>query len=153
MAHGASSSGKTHSIIGDPSDVSSDGNKGLLHFVLDALLEEMKYLSINVCEVYNESYIHHSLDGEPSNATEPQWLDVCSREHVARCLKSIKSLRKQSSTSLNPFSSRSHMVIRIRRSNSVEPLVEIVDLAGSEKSSFADKARARNEKLQQVRSI
>eukprot|EP01138_Halocafeteria_seosinensis_P010860 gb/GECG01011093.1/.p1 GENE.gb/GECG01011093.1/~~gb/GECG01011093.1/.p1 ORF type:complete len:715 (+),score=79.86 gb/GECG01011093.1/:1-2145(+) len=148
IAHGASSSGKTHSILGDPS---ADGSKGLLHFVLEALLKGMESLNVNVCEIYNESCIHHSLDEKSTHAAEPQWLTIDNQKQVTQCLKSIKSLRKQSATLLNRYSSRSHMVIRIRRSESVESLIEIVDLAGSEKSSFVDKAKAtgRTEKQQQ----
>lgn len=136
IAHGASSSGKTHSILGDPADNKNSHSKGILFFVLEALRKLTDCVDVSVCEVYNESYIYHKWSCSREQSDTDQWYRISSANHVSECIALIKSFRRQASTPLNPYSSRSHMVIQIVGfSGDTSIAMQILDLAGSEKMS------------------
>ena len=148
LAYGQSGSGKTYSIFGN------EETNGLLTILCRRMYAKYREFYIMCYEVYN-NVMYDLLDKEQklkyysySNFIDKRKKYIIN--DVADYLgivDMIQERRKQSSTSLNSRSSRSHCVIEIFRG---ETKFTLIDLAGSEQkrydkeNSSADKHERKN---------
>jgi kinesin family member C1 len=171
LAYGPSGSGKTFSLYGPPSRGGTKASGGsLFHDGGDALsgvaglipraafllLQSrtvaeagpmaVEALHLNAIEVYNDDV--RDLMGE-----DETWVPLESVGQVEHCLERIAGARSARSTRMNEYSSRSHLVVRLRATllapwkagGSSAPttgILTVVDLAGSERAQDSGTARA-----------
>jgi hypothetical protein len=100
----------------------------------------------------------YTLNGEVSikNLT---WIKIESKEDINNSTKEATEQRKSEATQFNSTSSRSHALFQIKLeqtkldSTIITSIINIIDLAGSERSSISSLANKTKEEIEQMKRI
>ncbi|WUR04147.1 kinesin-like protein [Vairimorpha necatrix] len=143
FAYGQTGSGKTYTMLGDKS------NGMILLSLQDLLLDYL--LQVSYIEIYNEKIFDLSTGKElkiynVNNKTVINDLTLTNikdmkdaKEFIDKC----EVNRRYGSTEYNNRSSRSHTIFQIKyKKDDIEIIINLIDLAGSEKASLNVNRRA-----------
>ncbi|ENN78402.1 hypothetical protein YQE_05202, partial [Dendroctonus ponderosae] len=149
FAYGQTSSGKTHTMLGDK------GTPGIIGLAVDDVFGHMEekstdnfILRCSYLEIYNEKIndlLHSNVTDLKIREDVNQGVHVIVKEEIIRTPEELFTLmkrgmksRKVGSTDMNERSSRSHSIFKLSQSEGLkgsytESTLSLVDLAGSER--------------------
>ena len=178
FAYGATGTGKTYTMQGENFNFPEITEcSGVLPRAADFILKEFNrklkintfgkinsaYIEFSACEVYNEnifdllnkgnslSMINNSVKGISS-------IRVQSTNDILNYCSIASKNRKSASTKFNESSSRSHAVYMIRiniegNNTNLNSVINIVDLAGSEKCSIESSIGKTQKEIEQMKRL
>ena len=182
FAYGATGSGKTYTMQGKIEENNKNfitQQSGILPRTAKFIFEEKKRLekmnenldiSFSAIEIYNET-IYDLLIQNNNNKKIPltvycannevnipnlQWKNIQNENDIIKFTLHASNTRSCDSTSFNSVSSRSHAIYRIKiynNSNKKNSMINIIDLAGSERSSLKATSNLTKEEKDYIKKI
>lgn len=182
FAYGSTGSGKTFTMQGYFSNQTKDiQNKGILPRTAEFIFTEIcrlnifgnKYkISFSAIEIYNETV--YDLLSKSDKIKQPLtiyvsnsdiqiknliWVDINKKEDILTYTKEASDSRRSDATQFNSTSSRSHAIFQIKLEMTKEDgqtqtsLINIIDLAGSERSSLGSMTGKSKEEVDAIKKI
>ena len=172
FAYGATGSGKTFTMQG------TNGNEGVLPRCASFIFNEKERLSKHneilliyfaAIEIYNENVfdllnkktktrtplVIYSA-GSEVNIPYLIWEEIKEKEDIIKYTNLASESRRSDSTSFNATSSRSHAIFQIKIINEMTKktsMINIIDLAGSERSQISSFATLNKEEIENMKKI
>ena len=172
FAYGATGSGKTFTMQG------ANGNEGVLPRCASFIFDEKERLSKHneilliyfaAIEIYNENVfdllnkktktrtplVIYSA-GSEVNIPNLIWEEIKEKEDIIKYTNLASESRRSDSTSFNATSSRSHAIFQIKIINEMTKktsMINIIDLAGSERSQISSFATLNKEEIENMKKI
>ena len=170
FAYGATGSGKTFTMQGTSEHI------GILPRCAEFIFEEKNRLSkhnesINIffaaLEIYNENVFdlinkkkNSSLTiysaGSEVNIPSLKWVEIQEKNDIVKYTNLASESRRCDSTSFNSTSSRSHAIFQIKIINEItkkQSMINIIDLAGSERSQISSFGMLNKEEIENMKKI
>jgi kinesin family protein C1 len=170
FAYGSTGSGKTHTMQGSYNDSNSLNFKsGILprtaYFIFDEITR-LKFLghrvglTFSAVEIYNENIydllkkdknkqaLNLFTSGNEVQVKNLIWVNINSQEDIIKYTKEASDSRRSDSTQFNSTSSRSHAIFQIKieyQGTNKSSIINIIDLAGSERSSLNFTGKSKEE--------
>lgn len=172
FAYGATGSGKTFTMQG------ANGNEGVLPRCASFIFNEKERLSKHnemlliyfaAIEIYNENVfdllnkktktrtpmVIYSA-GSEVNIPNLIWEEIKEKEDIIKYTNLASESRRSDSTSFNATSSRSHAIFQIKIINEMTKktsMINIIDLAGSERSQISSFGALNKEEIENMKKI
>lgn len=182
FAYGATGSGKTYTMQGKIEENNKNfitQQSGILPRTAKFIFEEKKRLekmnenldiSFSAIEIYNETIYdllipNNNIKKIPLtiycannevNIPNLQWKNIQNENDIIKFTLHASNTRSCDSTSFNSVSSRSHAIYRIKiynNSNKKNSMINIIDLAGSERSSLKATSNLTKEEKDYIKKI
>lgn len=178
FAYGATGTGKTYTMQGEYYNFPEITEcSGVLPRASDFILKEFNrklkinsfgkinsaYIEFSACEVYNENIFDllnkgNSLSMVNNTVKGLSSIRVQSRNDILTYCSIASKNRKSASTKFNESSSRSHAVYMIRMNiegyqTNLNSVINIVDLAGSEKCSIESSSGKTQKEIEQMKKL
>lgn len=170
FAYGATGSGKTFTMQGTSEHI------GILPRCAEFIFDEKNRLSkhnesINIffaaLEIYNENIFdlinkkkNNSLTiysaGSEVNIPSLKWVEIKEKNDIVKYTNLASESRRCDSTSFNSTSSRSHAIFQIKIINEItkkQSMINIIDLAGSERSQISSFGKLNKEEIENMKKI
>ncbi len=183
FAYGATGSGKTYTMQGKIEENNNNfitQKSGILPRTAKFIFEEKKRLekmnekldiSFSAIEIYNETIYDLLISNNNNNKKIPltvycannevnipnlQWKNIQNENDIIKFTLHASNTRSCDSTSFNSVSSRSHAIYRIKiynNSNKKNSMINIIDLAGSERNSLKPTSNLTKEEKDYIKKI
>ena len=182
FAYGATGSGKTYTMQGKIEENNKNfitQQSGILPRTAKFIFEEKKRLekmnenldiSFSAIEIYNETIYdllipNNNIKKIPLtiycannevNIPNLQWKNIQNENDIIKFTLHASNTRSCDSTSFNSVSSRSHAIYRIKiynNSNKKNSMINIIDLAGSERNSLKATSNLTKEEKDYIKKI